>query len=280
MNRTVLVIAGALLAGAAGGALFTGSFVSGNGEQPMSRTGTSDGRLARLEQIVSEEREARIVLEDTLAILFEELDRIENAGAVAAAAVTDRPAPPGQSASAAAATDRRRPGDDTQSVASFSERRISRLVESGFSEAEARRVLQLESEASYKALQAQWEAERSGETDQSTSSRDILRASLGDDEYARYLEANGRPSAVRVSQVLEGSPASTAGLQSGDQVVSYNGERVFHTSDLRELTMQGEPGQDVVVEIDRDGVRMQLTLPAGPIGISGSGNRGRGGPGG
>jgi hypothetical protein len=47
-------------------------------------------------------------------------------------------------------------------------------------------------------------------------------------------------------------------------------------SDLRNQTMQGEPGEDVVIEIDRDGMRMQLTLPRGPIGITGNGANVRG----
>ena len=79
-----------------------------------------------------------------------------------------------------------------------------------------------------------------------------------------------------MTQVLSGSPGNDAGLQPGDQLVSYGGERVFNVMDLRNLTMQGEPGQDVVIEVDRDGVRMQLTVPAGPIGITGSGASVRG----
>jgi S1-C subfamily serine protease len=51
---------------------------------------------------------------------------------------------------------------------------------------------------------------------------------------------------------------------------------VFSISDLRSLTMQGSPGESVVVEIVRDGMLMQLTLPAGPIGITGTGARTRG----
>ena len=34
--------------------------------------------------------------------------------------------------------------------------------------------------------------------------------------------------------------------------------------------METRPGETVVIEIDRDGTRMQLTLPSGPIGITGS----------
>ena len=71
--------------------------------------------------------------------------------------------------------------------------------------------------------------------------------------------------------MLNGSPGSEAGLQPGDQIVSYNGARVFNVADMRELTLQGAAGEDVVIEIDREGVRMQLSVPRGPVGITGSG---------
>jgi len=104
----------------------------------------------------------------------------------------------------------------------------------------------------------------------------IMRQELGDDAYARYLEAQGQPTSIQISSVLEGSPGSTAGLQPGDALLSYNGKRVFDVVDLRRQTMQGNPGEDVVVEIERNGTRMQLTVPRGPIGITGSGASVRG----
>ena len=47
-------------------------------------------------------------------------------------------------------------------------------------------------------------------------------------------------------------------------------------SDLRRQTMQGEPGQNVVIEVERDGMRIQMSVPRGPIGFSGTGARVRG----
>jgi membrane-associated protease RseP (regulator of RpoE activity) len=162
----------------------------------------------------------------------------------------------------------------------YTERRVTKLIEGGFSEDEARRILQQESEAAFKSMQLLWEAQRAGEDvnrfDPSVNPQVLLRDELGDAAYARYLEAQGQPTSVRVSQVLSGSPAKSAGLQPGDQLVSYNGARIFNVGDLRNLTMQGEPGEDVVIEVERDGVRMQLTVPRGPIGITGSGANVRG----
>ena len=77
--------------------------------------------------------------------------------------------------------------------------------------------------------------------------------------------------AVASTSVLEGSPGGKAGLRPGDEIISYNGERTFSMTDLRELTMAGEAGENAIIEIDRDGVRMQLSIPRGPIGMNGSG---------
>ena len=155
------------------------------------------------------------------------------------------------------------------------DRRVEMLVTGGFSEDEARRVLQLESEAQYRALQAAHEAERDGEMlnflNTMNSPAQILRAELGDSGFERYLEAQGQPTSIAITQVMQGSPGSRAGIQPGDKLVSYNGERVFSVTDLRSMTMRGTLGEDVIVEVDRDGVTMQLSLQRGPIGISGSG---------
>ena len=282
MPRIALVLCAALLV-----AIGLGTLVSGldrTKEHPAAPLGIDepeadtslDKRLQDLEQALAEEREARIALEDTLAMLFEELDRLEG---------TDERAKAGLQSAAenerqARAAERRRQRNEADWVRSYQERRIATLVEGGFSDEEARHALQLESEASFKAMQLAWEAQRNGESidvmDAVSNPQSILRAEMGDDAYARYLAAQGQPTAIRITQVLGGSPANDAGLRAGDELISYNGERVFNVMELRNGTMQGQPGEDVVVEIERDGVRMQLTLPRGPIGITGSGANVRG----
>jgi predicted metalloprotease with PDZ domain len=173
------------------------------------------------------------------------------------------------------AAERRSSTDEADRIRKYQERRVARLIEGGFSEDEAKRILQQESEAAFQVMQASWEAQRSGESVDyyatANNPQAVLRAEMGDDAYARYLEAQGQPTTINITQVLNGSPGSNAGLQPGDRLVSYNGERVFAVTELRNLTMQGQPGEDVVIEVDRDGIRMQLTVPRGPIGITGSG---------
>jgi hypothetical protein len=186
----------------------------------------------------------------------------------------------GQVARAEAAAAERRPDrratrDFASMLRNFQDRRLTGLIDGGFSEDEARRIMKQESEAQYEAMQAVHDAQRNGEVIDPSSvmggPQSLLREELGDSDYERYLQALGQPTAVQVTQVLEGSPGSRAGLQAGDQIVSYNGERVFNVSDLRELTLQGNVGEDVIIQIDRDDVRMQLSVPRGPVGITGSG---------
>jgi len=66
-----------------------------------------------------------------------------------------------------------------------------------------------------------------------------------------------------------GSPAAAAGLLPGDEIVSYGGKRVFGQPDLNAFVLEGTPGETVVVEIDRNGQRLQVVVPRGPIGITG-----------
>ncbi len=272
MSRVIVIVIVSLSAG-----LAIGAWISGDNEVPVGMPVTVqaepplDERLQKLEQVIAEEREARLVLEDQLQILLEEIERIDAAGP---RVVSEREARTTQ-ARPGSTRERRAQRDYVSMVRDYRERRMSRLVDGGFSEDEARRVLQQESEAQFRAMQAAHDAQRNGEAIDRVAAlagpQSLLRAELGDTAYARYLEAQGQPTAVQVTQVYAGSPGSNAGLQPGDRIVSYNGERVFNVAELRNLTLQGTPGEDVVVEIDREGVRMQLSLQRGPVGISGSG---------
>ena len=129
-----------------------------------------------------------------------------------------------------------------------------------------------ESELQMEAMQARFEAQRLGEAFDFSDTRlnpgAALRAEIGDTEYEQYLEASRRPTSVRVGAVLESSPGQSAGLQPGDEIIRYDGQRVFNTFELNQQTIQGEPGQSVVIDVRRDGVIMQVVVPRGPIGVT------------
>ncbi len=248
---------------------------SENGKLPtLARAEQSpllEERLRELERMVGEERDAREVLEEQLLTIFEQIEGLEPQA---------RPQP-GQvtfalsAAADASAENRGRQRDRVTMAQRRHERRVAQFVENGFSREEAGRLIEMEAQTQFELMQDVYDAQRRGESPDfrsgglSTQSR--LRAKLGDAEYERFLVAQGQRTNVQVSSILDGSPGSTAGLQPGDEIVSYNGRRTFTMSELRELTMGGEPGEDVVVEIDREGVRMQLSIPRGPIGMNGNG---------
>ena len=99
-----------------------------------------------------------------------------------------------------------------------------------------------------------------------------LREELGDWEYEQYLQALGRPTTVGIPSVLANSPAARAGLESGDQIVAYDGNRVFNVFEVTEATRQGTAGESVIVDIVRDGQPMQFVVPRGPLGVALDGN--------
>ncbi|MGI9237224.1 MAG: PDZ domain-containing protein [Woeseiaceae bacterium] len=278
MPRILAAIAASLIAGFALGAWLLRDNPTPEKELPMeAAAGYLDpavplaGRMQRLEQIIAEEREARIVLEDQLHLLIDDIERIESERPRAS---DERDRQADEARRTARRSTQRRSRDFASMLRDMQEQRRNALVESGFSEDEAGRIIQMEAAAQYETMRVAHEAQRAGEeVDRLSFANDpqsVLRRELGDDDYARYLAAQGQPTAVQVTQVLGDSPGSRAGLQPGDEIVSYNGERVFSVNDLRMLTLQGTAGEDVVIEIERDGMRMQLNVQRGPVGITGS----------
>lgn len=131
------------------------------------------------------------------------------------------------------------------------------------------------------AQQAQFEAQRTGQRVEAMNIEASLRKDLGDVEYEKYLKATGRPTEVRVMEVLATSNAERSGLQAGDEIVSYNGKRVFDPRELNTMTTQVAAGGSVTVEVKRNGQTMQVSVPAGPLGVNaGVGGRQGGAPGG
>ena len=55
----------------------------------------------------------------------------------------------------------------------------------------------------------------------------------------------------------------------GDEIFSYDGQRVFNVQDLNELALGGTRGESVVVDVRRNGENLRVVVPRGPIGIWG-----------
>jgi hypothetical protein len=228
-------------------------------------------RIAALERAVSDERFARQLLQEEVFYLTSELERLSlDSEFEQAAEIRSEQAEDGSSDSGESRRETRRYRNSLEG-------RMERLIEAGFLPSQASMIVQRESELQMESIKARYEAERSGDMSEYWRSRnsmnDVLREELGDADYERYLVANERSTNITVSSVIESSPAQSAGLQAGDQIVRYDGERVFSMTDLTRQTMDGTAGQNVVVDIVRDGTPMQMVLPRGPVGITGGRRR-------
>jgi hypothetical protein len=95
-----------------------------------------------------------------------------------------------------------------------------------------------------------------------------LRSEYGDDAYDWILYASKRPNRVVVQRVMEGSQAEAVGLEPGDVLLEYDGERIFGVHALRTATTRGALGETADVEIERDGRRLRVFPERGPLGIS------------
>lgn len=154
------------------------------------------------------------------------------------------------------------------------DRTVGRLIEGGFAPARAEWVQRRSEELVLEFMQARYNAERNGEALPSDYFvEQSLREELGDAEYEQYLTALGRPASVSVVNVLPSSPAELAGLQIGDRIVSYSGTRLFDMRELNALILEGRPGESVVIEVERNGLRIPLVVPRGPLGIAMSSGR-------
>jgi hypothetical protein len=230
-------------------------------------------RLARLEQTLLEEVAERAVLEARVAELADVLE--DTIGSPpAAAGPSAAPADEAGGPRARFGRDGVPPRDDAQNR----RRQVERLIAAGFPPDRAEWIDRRTSELRMQALQAQYDATREGrpfEPAAVLAAGRTLRGELGDADYERYLQALGRPTSVAVQNVLASSPAERSGLQPGDAIVSYDGQRVFDQRELNALTLEGNSGESVVVGVQRDGQTIQLVLPRGPIGILSGGFRGR-----
>lgn len=231
-----------------------------------------DERLLALEAAVSEERQARQLLEDELMELYAHIDRLEGERqALDVAQIGNLPAGSiAQRVDAIALQE----SSDTDADAS----RRDAMLAAGLSPQRVEHILRRESEMRFEMLQAYYDAQKSGEPMSRSAfgfgPDAMLREDIGDSDYEKYLQANGRPTSVEVGSVMAASPAERAGLQPGDEIVGYDGQRVFTTSELMQRTMSDGDG-DVVVDVVRNGSQMQIVLPRGPIGIEQRRFRGR-----
>lgn len=152
--------------------------------------------------------------------------------------------------------------------------RERQLKEAGFDPVTIDRIDDLEASARLQQLDARWEAQRKameqgdwGFFDDGEITRKQLESELGTDAYERYVKATGGRLSVNISGVIPGSAAAAAGLMAGDDILSYDNRRTMRSFSLQMATVQGDRGEPVVVEFERNGQRMSVTVPRGPLGV-------------
>jgi hypothetical protein len=240
--------------------------------------GSVPERITELENALHSEIAQRAALEQRVVELGAALEELHG-GDAARASNDDRPATAVVAVQEGAAPFGRGPPGGGRELRGpgGSDQRVARLVDAGFAPDRATWIEKRTSELTMQSIQAQYQRRRGETVDPALlGGEQTLRQELGDADYERYLTALGRPTKVGVFNVIPSSPAEQAGLRAGDAILTYGGARVFDMRELNDLTIEGTPGQPVVLEVERDGRNVQLVLPRGPIGIGGGPfNRGR-----
>ena len=72
-----------------------------------------------------------------------------------------------------------------------------------------------------------------------------------DEDLRKGLDINVKDG-VLISEVIEGSPAEAAGIEDGDVIIEFNGEKVDSPSVLQELVAAVESGETVELKVFRD----------------------------
>ncbi len=89
----------------------------------------------------------------------------------------------------------------------------------------------------------------------------VQTAEVSRDNFSRYGLSGVR--GVAVDKVVEGSPAESAGVQSGDVIVRFNGEEVTSTTKLTRLISEVAPDHTARVTVFRNGAERELSITLG-----------------
>lgn len=73
----------------------------------------------------------------------------------------------------------------------------------------------------------------------------------------------GDADGAAVFALLEGGPAAAAGLQTGDVITAVDDNEVAGLDDLAQAAAQYNPGDEVVLTVERDGETVELTVTLG-----------------
>ena len=155
------------------------------------------------------------------------------------------------------------------------EEKETRLISYGFTNNDIKEFKALEDQVELdrlylrdQAMRENWiNTPRYREELQQLSSENELRNTMTDERYDQYLYATDQYNRVSIEEVMIGSAAEASGLQSHDTILSYDDQRIFNWSDVREASTAGNAGEPVTITVMRDGKTLQFTIPRGPLGV-------------
>lgn len=90
------------------------------------------------------------------------------------------------------------------------------------------------------------------------TSRPMLNVSLQD--VPEYFTQNGQAPGVYLVQVIEGGSADQAGLKAGDRIVSFDGQEITSSSQLKKILRSHAIDDEVSMVIDRDGQEQEIMI--------------------
>ncbi|MBW2723999.1 MAG: PDZ domain-containing protein [Deltaproteobacteria bacterium] len=263
------------------GSRSVGESLAASGQGGVNRVDSLDtisAELAALRLELEEERVARQALAKRLASLSARVGTEDSESSV-----TGRKASGGRADDAASAAPTAAPTAATSSpahgaLAGSQEDRPwfdrDALGKAGISSSEIKEIEELWEQHEMDKLYLDDQSRRDGSFRTPDYNREVaaldreLRDDLGTEGYDAYLYATGQPNRVVVRQVLENSPAGRAGLQAGDEIISYSGNPVFRPRELKHATGVGELGTPRILEVLRDGRSIRFNVPSGPLGIN------------
>lgn len=242
-------------------------------DQPLDGEAYSTQLQSDLREALNEASEERAQLARTLVQLTRQIeilesDAINRAGREALQSADTTQSIQENSAAAANAGGAER---------SEAQERIDSLIAAGIDAQQAQEIQARQDQYQLARLELIDQAERENwrdtdEFNQRSSELDAqrpdLRSELGDENYDRYLFESGRNNRVMVSAIIPGSVAETAGLQTGDMVISYANERIFSRRELQQATREGLRGESVALTVQRQGQTLFFDVPRGPLGVS------------
>jgi len=226
---------------------------------PSSAQAVDAELLAVLQHELLQARQAREQLETRLEVLQIRVEELERAGDTEAVITTTTVG-----------------GNRQAESPPFVRSSVQALIDAGISEEQAAWIQERLDESELQQLYLRDRATREGWLNEPRYNKERrvylnavteLRDEVGDEAYDRLLYTLGRANRVVIRDILQNSPAAQYGLQGSDQIIEYDGQRIFGSKELSSLVNQGGSGVMTLLRVKREGVIHDIYLPRGPLGI-------------